>query len=657
MSTKLIDTGIKAFNSLGAEIQPIYREEGKPLRCYTCGPTVYSTSHLGHARTYMALDMIRRIMTDYFNIPVQWSMNVTDVDDKIIKGFNDLSEQKKSRYGDPSMELRDRVQAYAREREEAFFTELDTLNVRRPDAVLRVTEVIPEIIKFIQEIIDNGFAYQGTDNSVYFDVDKYEADPRFVYAELERTSFNAAGAGPEAGADPEGKRSRNDFALWKAAKEGEPYWESPWGRGRPGWHIECSTMSTLLYGTQFDIHCGGIDLRFPHHTNEIAQSQARSGVTPWVKMWLHTGQLRVGGEKMSKSTGNFWSIKDGLAKYDPQLIRMFFCQTQWQQVTELNDDKIEQARAELTRIKNFLQAAEVKVKTPLSQLKRGYTPDDTKFEEIITKTQQLITESFANNFDIPSAFMAVKQLIDAYYVTKDKILDSLAVSAAHLVRRFLDVLGFAPETVLLKDTTQGFNPTPLAESMAKYRAATRKTSLDLLKNAKELNKKLASADDETKQLLTSILNGVKEELSLLDGLRDDALPSLGIKLEDAGDGSVEFKLGDPKEFEEMKRQKEAIKKMKEQQKALQKQAQNAPNKNAGRTPKKTVLPKPIKDGKPMEPSEYFRSLTDFYSEWDERGFPTLDHEGQPLSKNAKKKLEKEWQKIEKDYNDWKAQQN
>jgi cysteinyl-tRNA synthetase len=296
----MIDTGIKAFNTLGSELQPIMREAGKPLRCYTCGPTVYSTSHLGHARTYIALDMIRRIMTDYFNIPVQWAMNVTDVDDKIIKGFNELSEEKKSQYNAPGMKLNDRVQAYAREREKEFFEELDVLNVRRPDSLLRVTEVIPEIVKFIQDIIDEDFAYVGKDNSVYFDVEKYESDPRFVYAELERSSFNAGGTGAEFSSESEGKRNRNDFALWKAAKSDEPYWPSPWGNGRPGWHIECSTMSSLFYGDQFDIHCGGIDLRFPHHTNEIAQSQARSGIVPWVKMWLHTGQLRAGGQKNVK---------------------------------------------------------------------------------------------------------------------------------------------------------------------------------------------------------------------------------------------------------------------------------------------------------------------------------------------------------------------
>jgi len=651
----MIDTGIKAFNTLGSQIQPIMREAGKPLRVYTCGPTVYSTSHLGHARTYIALDMIRRIMTDYFNIPVQWSMNVTDVDDKIIKGFNELSEQKKANYGTPDMELKDRVQAYARDREEAFFAELDTLNVRRPDSVLRVTEVIPEIIKFIQDIIDQGFAYVGTDHSVYFDVDKYEADPRFVYAELERSSFNAEGAGAEVSADPEGKRSRNDFALWKAVKPGEPYWPSPWGNGRPGWHIECSTMSTLLYGNQFDIHCGGIDLRFPHHTNEIAQSQARSGVVPWVKMWLHTGQLRVGGEKMSKSTGNFWSIKDGLAKYDPQLIRMFFCQTQWQQVNELNDDKVEQARASLQRIKNFLQTAEVKVKTSISQLKRGYTEDDTKFEAEIVKAHDGVTASFANNFDIPTAFVYINKLIDEYYLAKDKVLDSLTISAARLVHRFLEVLGFKPETVLLSENATGFNPTPLAESMAKYRCEARKNSLALLKSAKELQKQMAGADEATTKTLKTVLDGIKQQLALLDGLRDDALPSLGIKLEDAGDGSVQFKLGDPKEFEAMKKQKEQIAAMKKAQQELAKQ-EAAKKKDNGRTQKKTVLPKPVKDGVPMEPAEYFRSLTDFYSEWDEKGLPTLDKEGQPLSKNAKKKLDKEWQKIEADYKAYVEQQ-
>ena len=648
MSKTLIDTGVKAYNSLGSEVQPIMREEGKPLRCYTCGPTVYSTSHLGHARTYMALDMIRRILTDYFNIPVQWSMNVTDIDDKIIDGFNGLSAEKQKKYGDESIEKRIRVQAYAREREAAFFSELDQLNVRRPDSILRVTEVIPEIIKFIQDIIDNGFAYEGKDKSVYFDVGKYEADPRFVYCELERSSFN-----PDEDKKPDEdsvKRSSKDFALWKAAKEGEPYWDSPWGRGRPGWHIECSTMGSLLYGNQFDIHAGGIDLRFPHHTNEIAQSQARSGVTPWVRMWLHTGQLcGANGEKMSKSLNNFWSIKDGLAKYDADLLRMFFAQTHWQQVTQLNDDKIEQARVELSRIKNFLQTTEVKLKTSISELKRGYTPADTDFEAVITKTQDQITACFANNFDIPGAFVAIKQLIDAYYVQQDKILDSLTVSAARLVRRFLTVLGFTKETVLL-NASQSLDLFPLAESMANYRNATRSTALAHMKMIREFQKTHTELDAATTELLSTLLADSKKQLELLDGLRDQTLPSVGIIVEDSKDG-VQFKISTPEEIAAMKKNAETIKKNKQHKQAIESKEKKPEEAKKEKQAHKDQpdYPIPTIEDFPITPMDFFKRFSDLYGQFDQEGYPTHDTKGEAISKQKKKNMKKKFEQVQKQY--------
>lgn len=638
-SEKLVDTGIRVFNSLGQTKQPLMRPEGLPLRCYTCGPTVYSTSHLGHARTYISLDMVRRIMTDYFNIPVQWSMNVTDIDDKIIDTFNKMNDADKAKYGS--------ALGYSADREKAFFAELDTLNVRRPDSVLRVSEVMPEIIDFVDNLVQQGFAYE-SEGSVYFDVEKYEHDVRFVYAELERSSYTSTAENENPAESGEKKRNRNDFALWKKAKPFEEaagqYWETKWGKGRPGWHIECSTMSGLFYGKQFDVHCGGIDLRFPHHTNEIAQSQTRWGATPWVRTWLHTGQLRAAdGEKMSKSMGNFWSIADGLKKYDVNLIRMIFCLVQWQNVMQLGDDLIEHARVKLTRIMNFLQTVEAALHKSISELKHGFKPHDHEFAVLISVTSQKIHDAFADNFDIPTAIDAMIELIDAYYQKKDLVIDSLVISAARLVHNIMAVLGFAPETVLLSQASTDFAKAGFPQAMCQYRQNVRKNNLDMLKQVRELAKALnidlkkdtGAAADLLKQLET----GVKTNMAQLDTMRDDSLLSIGIKLEDNAEGNVDFKLGDPKQFMEAKKSKQTTQTFK-----------NKPQQPAESKKKGPQMPKPIKDGIPMHPDEYYRSLTDFYSEWDEQNIPTKDAKGEPLSKNQYKKLKQEYQRILTAYN-------
>jgi cysteinyl-tRNA synthetase len=266
-----------------------------PLRVYTRGPTVSANAHLVHARTYTSLDTIRRILTDYINFEVALCANIADVDDKIIDHFNLGGTGFRTPF------------EYSRDREKAFFADMDRLNVRPRDSLLRVSEVIPQIRDFIGDFVTKGFAYAAGGN-VWFDVPKSHSQFG-TYAELEPESFNPQNlTQTEGGESGEGKRAATDFAHWKGAKPDEPSWDSRWGKGRPGWHIECSTMSGLFFGEQFDVHCGGIDLRFPHHSNEIAQSQAHFGKVPWVRTWLHTGQLRIGCEKMAKSLGNFKTI-------------------------------------------------------------------------------------------------------------------------------------------------------------------------------------------------------------------------------------------------------------------------------------------------------------------------------------------------------------
>ncbi|HIP89105.1 MAG TPA: cysteine--tRNA ligase, partial [Thermococcus paralvinellae] len=293
---------MKIYNTLTKQ-----KEEFKPLkegevRMYVCGPTVYDYTHLGHARTYIAFDVIRRYL-EHRGYTVLMVMNFTDIDDKIIRRAQETGEDPK--------ELAEKFLKY-------FLEDMKALKVKPADIYPRVTEHIQDIIKFVEKLEEKGYAYEGSDG-VYFEVQKFKDYGKLSGIKLEELR---KGARVEPG---EGKRNPEDFALWKKAKPGEPKWDSPWGEGRPGWHIECSTMSTKYLGEQFDIHGGGNDLIFPHHENEIAQTEACTGKR-WVRYWLHTGFVMVKGEKMSKSLGNFVTIRELLQRYSPEVIRFFVLQ-------------------------------------------------------------------------------------------------------------------------------------------------------------------------------------------------------------------------------------------------------------------------------------------------------------------------------------------
>jgi cysteinyl-tRNA synthetase len=296
------------------------------VRMYVCGPTVYDYLHIGHARTYVAFDAIKRYLQlrGYSVFHVQ---NITDIDDKII---NKAREE--------GVDWREIVDRYSRD----YLEMLRSLRIRvhfHP----RVTEHIKEIIEFIRGLIEKGHAYVTPSGSVYFDVTTYPD-----YGKLSGRFH------PEEWRQEEDvlreKRHPYDFALWKAWKPGEPYWESPWGRGRPGWHIECSVMSSRYLGSQFDIHGGGQDLIFPHHENERAQSEAFFGKKPWVKYWLHTGYLTIRGEKMSKSLGNIIPAREAIKKWGPGTLRLWLLSAHYRTQLDFSESGIEQARATLSRI-------------------------------------------------------------------------------------------------------------------------------------------------------------------------------------------------------------------------------------------------------------------------------------------------------------------
>jgi cysteinyl-tRNA synthetase len=292
---------MKIYNTMTGSKEDFVPQENHSVKMYVCGVTPYDNSHFGHAMSYIFFDVIRRYLK-YRGYTVKYVQNVTDIDDKIINRANQR--------GITPADLAEKYTA-------SFFSDMQALNLIPADVNPRATQEIPKIIEVIQGLVAKDYAYRTSDGSVYFRVTR-DKD----YGQLSHRTLDSmlAGARIEIG---ENKEHPMDFALWKASKPGEPAWDSPWGKGRPGWHIECTAMSMRYLGEQIDIHGGGQDLIFPHHENEIAQSESFSGKKPFVKYWMHNGFLQIGEEKMSKSLGNMLTIKEVLAKRSPDAVRVF----------------------------------------------------------------------------------------------------------------------------------------------------------------------------------------------------------------------------------------------------------------------------------------------------------------------------------------------
>ncbi|MDZ7664491.1 MAG: cysteine--tRNA ligase [Desulfotignum sp.] len=326
---------LKIYNTLTGKKEPFVPIEKDTVKMYVCGPTVYDTSHIGHARSVVVFDMIFRWLTR-IGYAVTYVRNFTDVDDKIIKKSNETGEA---------------CAAITEKYIDEFHNEMDALNVLRPTMAPKATEHIDHIIEFVEKLIEKGKAYAVDDGNVYFSIDAFEN-----YGRLSGRNPEDMRAGARIAVD-EKKKNPLDFTLWKPAKPGEPYWESPWGNGRPGWHIECSAMSHEYLGEGFDIHGGGKDLIFPHHENEIAQSEALFG-TQFVKYWIHNGFVDINNEKMSKSLGNFTMIKDVLQRYSPEVIRMFLLSNHYRSPIDYSEQSMYEVSMGLDRIYGFLERLE-----------------------------------------------------------------------------------------------------------------------------------------------------------------------------------------------------------------------------------------------------------------------------------------------------------
>jgi cysteinyl-tRNA synthetase len=319
------------YNTLTRQIEDFKPLEDNLVRMYTCGPTVYDYAHIGNYRTFVFQDVLRRHLK-YREFQLRHVVNLTDVDDNTIRNSRAA--------GVP-------LRAYTDKYIEAFQVDRQLLNLEDPEFLVRATDHIDEMVKLIQTLMDRGYAY-ASEGSVYF---KVGAFPH--YGQLTQIDLSGVRAGARVDTDKYDKADARDFVLWKAAKEGEPLWEAPFGPGRPGWHIECSAMSMKYLGETFDIHSGGSDLIFPHHENEIAQSEAATG-KPFVKVWLHAEHLIVNGEKMSKSLGNFYTLRDLIAKgYKPSAIRYLLASVPYRKPLNFTFDGLHQAQQSIDRLRNF----------------------------------------------------------------------------------------------------------------------------------------------------------------------------------------------------------------------------------------------------------------------------------------------------------------
>ncbi len=432
---------MKLYNTMNhrkEELVPI--EEGK-IRMYSCGPTVYNYFHIGNARPFIVFDVLRRFL-EYVGYDVTFVQNFTDVDDKII-----------NRSHEEGISAKEVADKYIEE----YFKDADALGIRRADVHPRVSETISDIIAMVEKLIDNDMAYD-IDGNVYFSVDKFPA-----YGKLSGQNIDDLKVGARIDVNDE-KRSPLDFAVWKKAKEGEPYWESPWGKGRPGWHIECSAMSQKYLGTTIDIHGGGKDLVFPHHENEIAQSEGASG-EPFCHYWVHNGYINIDGTKMSKSKGNFFTVRDISQTYDLENVRMFMLMSHYRSPIDFNEEILAQAKSALERLYNAKFQMEYLMENAKSD---GMTPEEQTWVDSLNGYKNAYIDAMNDDLNTADAIAAIFDLVKDANVHLNETSSKAAVSAAYdLFKELTDVIGIAQ-----KDKNNDLNTE--IEALIEKRQAARK---------------------------------------------------------------------------------------------------------------------------------------------------------------------------------------
>uniref|UniRef100_K3W8N7 cysteine--tRNA ligase n=1 Tax=Globisporangium ultimum (strain ATCC 200006 / CBS 805.95 / DAOM BR144) TaxID=431595 RepID=K3W8N7_GLOUD len=609
------------------------------LKWYACGPTVYDRAHLGHARAYVSQDILRRILEKRFRYNVFLVMGVTDVDDKIIK----RAQERKIHFAE-----------LARDEERAFFEDMEALYVQPPNTITRVSEHMSEIIEYVEKIQKNGFAYESSDGSgVYFHTkelgDAYGKLDPMRNAHVSASDVQASDVeDDDAASMVTAKKDRRDFALWKASKEpGEPSWDSPWGPGRPGWHIECSAMTHHVLGDKLDLHSGGIDLRFPHHNNEIAQCEAHNcGVDhyhhhpEWCKHFVHFGHLYIQGLKMSKSLKNFISIKEFLEDHTADQFRLFCLQFKYRSNLHYSEDRIRDAVVLSDRIKSFFKSIHAYGSERSSASKSKKCDDmDLNLLNTLFATKGSIDAALRDDFNTPLVLTLLLELISR---TNQYLLDRLDApsevlgSVAKYVLEMLDLLGleglhreFAHVEQLFAITSTP-RVTLAASSQTAESSALGSSGEDILRALVRF--RAAVREEALKNPAASHNSAI---LKLCDAIRNDELPQLGIHIEDLAPGRSIFKLSS-----------------KEEREAAEAAAIAAKAEAEALAAQLRAKQQEFEALMQIAPVEFFQKAPEYtnkFAAFDANGVPTHDANNELLTKSQLKKLQKKRDKHEKAY--------
>ena len=484
---------LELFNTLSGKVERLEPVGAPALRMYACGPTIYDYGHIGNFRTFLHVDVLRRFLRQQ-GVAVEHVMNVTDVDDKIIR--NALAA------GQP-------IGEYTARFEKAFFEDMEALGIERPEHVPRATEHIPEMVTLIEQLAAKDIAYQTEDGSWYFRIERFAE-----YGKLSKKDLEGMEDGARVDADEYEKDAARDFALWKAAKEGEPSWETALGAGRPGWHIECSAMATAILGESFDLHAGGEDLMFPHHENEIAQSESASGKT-FARHWMHVRFLLVEGKKMAKSAGNFYTLRDLLLKgHKASAIRYLLLSVPYRHQMNFTFEGLAGATNAIERLRTFHQR----------MLRGGFTAAaNAEVAAATARSASEFTAALANDLNTAEAAAAISEMVRAANTAADA--GTLGGENAAEVLRVLAL--FDEVFAVLEDRDEERTRAAMAWAEAEGRIG---------EAAPELVMRLALSDAEIEALVAERTEAKKaRNFARADAIRAELLAK-GVVIEDSKDG-------------------------------------------------------------------------------------------------------------------------